>query len=164
MKIRQLTPEQYPKVAALLQQAFPRSKDEGQLFAALHEKGRVLHEWVCLHRDTVTAYIAFSRAYDGATVCGLHLAPLAVKPQMQGQGIGSELLRFALRQEAIKASTLFVLGSPKLFQKFGFERCAMPVCPFDKDNAHFLSLRNTTMHPFMVGYEPEFKAKGKKKT
>lgn len=161
MKIRPLTPEQYPKAAALLQQAFPRSRKEAQLFDTLHHKGRVLHEWVCLHRDTVTAYIAFSNAFDGTRVCGLHLAPLAVKPQMQNQGIGSELLRFALRQEVIKENTIFVLGNPALFLRFGFERCALPLCPLAKGNAHFLSLRNTPTHPYTVGYEPEFKAKVK---
>ena len=159
MKIRPLTPEHYPKVAALLLQAFPRSKYEVNLFDKLHQKGRVLHEWVCLHRDTVTAYIAFSKAYDDKKVCGLHLAPLAVKPQMQNQGIGSELLRFALRQEVIKESTVFVVGNPALFLKFGFERCALPLCPLDKGNAHFLSLRNAEPRQYTVGYEPEFKVK-----
>ena len=162
MKIRKLTPEYYPKAAALLLQAFPRNKYEVQLFDKLHEKGRALHEWVCIHRDTVTAYIAFSNAYDGTKVCGLHLAPLAVKPQMQGQGIGSELLRFALRQEVIKDSTIFVVGSPKFYEKFGFERCAQPLCPLDKSNAQFLSIRNGTTYQYTVGYEPEFKVKVKK--
>lgn len=161
MKIRPLAPEQHPKVAALLQQAFPRSRYEVNLFDKLHQKGRSLHEWVCLHRDTVTAYIAFSNAYDSAKVCGLHLVTLAVKPQMQHQGIGSELLRFALRQEVIKDSTLFVVGNSAFYQKFGFERCALPLCPFAKGNAHFLSLRNNPTHPYTVRYEPEFKAKVK---
>ncbi len=156
MKIRKLTPENEPKVAALLQQAFSRSRYEVQLFEKLHEKGRSLHEWVCIHRNTVTAYIAFSNAYDGPTVCGLHLAMLAVKPQMQHQGIGSELLRFSLRQDVIKESTLFVWGSPGWYQKFGFVHCALPLCPFDKDNAHFLSIRNAASHRYTVGYEPEF--------
>ena len=164
MKIRKLTPEYYPKAAALLLQAFPRNKYEVQLFDKLHEKGKALHEWVCIHRDTVTAYIAFSNAYDGTKVCGLHLAPLAVKPQMQGQGIGSELLRFALRQEVIKESTIFVMGSPKFYEKFGFECCAQPLCPFDKSDAQFLSIRNDTTHPYTVGYEPEFKVKVKQHT
>ncbi len=159
MKIRPLTPEHYPKVAALLLQAFPRNQNEVQLFEKLHQKGRVLHEWVCLHRDTVTAYIAFSKAYDGAKVCGLHLAPLAVKPQMQNQGICSELLRFALRQEVIKESTIFVVGNPALFLKFGFERCALPLCPLNKGNTHFLGLRNNPTYSYTVGYEPEFKVK-----
>jgi putative acetyltransferase len=116
-----------------------------------------VQEWVCIHRNTVIAFIAFSQAFDGANVCGLHLAPLAVKPQMQNQGVGSELLRFALRQDIIKDNTIFVLGDPDFYRKFGFEPCDVPICPFDKNNAHFLSIRNTPSHEYTVGYEREFK-------
>ena len=56
MKIRKLTPENYDKA---------------------------VHEWVCVHINTVIAYIAFSNAYNGSAVCGLHLAPLAVKLEFQ---------------------------------------------------------------------------------
>ena len=129
-----------------------------QLVENLHKNGKVVYEWVCIHINAVIGYIAFSNAYNGTTVCGLHLAPLAVRPEFQGQGIGSELLRFALRQEGIRDSTVFVLGDPRLYRKFGFAPCAMPICPFDKNNAHFLSLRNTTTGPFTVGYEAEFGA------
>ena len=157
MKIRELTPENYPKAAALLRQAFPRSTHEVQLVESLRKNNKPMHEWVCIHINAVIAYIAFSRAYNGAAACGLHLGPLAVKPEFQRQGIGSELLRFALRQEAIKTSTLFVLGDPRFYRKFGFEPCTAPICPFDKNNGHFLSLRNTTTSQFTVGYEAEFK-------
>lgn len=156
MKIRKLTPENYAKVSALLRQAFPGSTYEVQVVENLHKYGNAVHAWVCIHTNTVIAAIVFSNAYNGAAVCGLHLAPLAVKPEFQKQGIGSELLRFALRQEVIKANTIFVLGDPCFFQKFGFAACAMPLCPFDKDNAHFLGLRNNTASQFTVGYEPEF--------
>ncbi len=158
MKIRKLTPENYPKVTALLRQAFPDSTEEVRLVENLHKNGREVHEWVCIHVNSVIAYIAFTKAYNGSDVCGLHLAPLAVKPEFQKQGVGSELLRFALRQEAIKDSTLFVLGDPRFYQKFGFELCAMPRCPFDKKNRHFLSIRNAASQQFTVGYEPEFGA------
>lgn len=158
MKIRPLIPENHPKVAALLQQAFSPSRFEGQLFKKLHQKNRAVHEWVCIHRNTVTAYIAFSNAYDGHKVCGLHLAPLAVQPRMQGQGIGSELLRFALRQQGIRDATIFVLGHPRFYKKFGFESCTTPLCPFAKNKTHFLSLRNDTSRLYTVGYEPEFQA------
>lgn len=161
MKIRKLTPEIYPKVSALLLQAFSPSKYEVQLFAKLHEKKRDLLEWACIHRDTVIAYIAFSNAYEGKEACGLHLATLAVKPQMQGEGIGSELIRFSLRQDELTGKTIFVVGNIDFFQKFGFERCANPICPFDKNNANFLSIRNNTLRQYIVGYEPEFRA-GKK--
>jgi putative acetyltransferase len=157
VKIRGLTPDNYPKASALLRQAFPRSTHEVQLVENLHKNGKPMHEWVCIHINAVIAYIAFSKAYNGAMVCGLHLAPLAVKPEFQRQGIGSELLRFALRQEIIKTSTIFALGEPRFYRKFGFEPCTVPICPFDKNNGHFLSLRNTTTSQFTVGYEAEFK-------
>jgi putative acetyltransferase len=156
MKIRKLTPENYAKVSALLRQAFPGSTYEVQLVENLHKHGKSVHGWVCIHINTVIAAIVFSNAYNGAAVCGLHLAPLAVKPEFQKQGIGSELLRFALRQEVIKANTIFALGDPRFYRQFGFAPCAMPLCPFDKDNAHFLSLRNNTVSQFTVGYEADF--------
>ncbi|MFA6498232.1 MAG: N-acetyltransferase [Desulfurivibrionaceae bacterium] len=161
MKIRKLTPGNYPKASALLRQAFPRSTYEVQLVENLHKNGTAVHEWVCIHINSVIAYIAFSKAYNSAAVCGLHLAPLAVKPEFQRQGIGSEMLRFALRQEAIKESTIFVLGDSRFYRRFGFAPCAMPICPFDKNNAHFLSLRNNTTSQFTVGYESEFGAQGR---
>ncbi|HIJ91276.1 MAG: N-acetyltransferase [Desulfobulbaceae bacterium] len=156
MKIRELTPENYPKASALLRQAFPGSTKEVQLVENLHKNGKAVHEWVCIHINSVIAYLAFSKAYNGSAVCGLHLGPLAVKPEFQNQGVGSELLRFALRQEIIKESTIFVLGDPHFYEKFGFAPCALPICPFDTNNDHFLSIRNTTTSRFTVGYEPEF--------
>lgn len=156
MKIRKLTPENYAKVSALLQQAFPGSTYEVQLVENFHKNTTLVHEWVGIHTNRVIAYIAFSNAYNGSAVCGLHLAPLAVNPEFQKQGIGSELMRFALRQDVIKESTIFVLGAPGFYKKFGFEPCAIPLCPFDKNNGHFLSLRNTSASQFTVGYEAEF--------
>lgn len=158
MKIRKLTPENYGKAYALLRQAFPGSTFEVQLVEDFHANGKAVHEWVCIQMNKIIAYIAFSNAYNGSDVCGLHLAPLAVKPDFRKQGVGSELLRFALRQEVIKAETLFVLGDPRFYKKFGFEPCALPVCPFDKNNANFSGLRNNTNSRFTVGYEPEFYA------
>jgi putative acetyltransferase len=157
MKIQKLTVENRAKVYALLHRAFPGSDYEAGLAQKFHENGRVIHEWVCIHTNRVIAYIAFSNAYHGNNICGLHLAPLAVAPDFQKQGVGTELLRFALRQEAIKSQSLFVLGAPGYYQRFGFEPCSMPICPFDTNNAHFLSMRNTVATSFIVGYEPEFK-------
>ena len=158
MKIQKLTIENRAKVYALLHLAFPGSDHEAGLVRKLHENGRPVHEWVCIHTNKVIAYIAFSNAYHGNEVCGLHLAPMAVTPEFQKQGVGAELLRFALRQEAIKSRPLFVLGEPGYYKRFGFEPCSVPICPFDKNNEHFLSMRNNIATSFIVGYEPEFKA------
>lgn len=157
MKIQKVTIENRPRVYALLQRAFPGSDYEAALVRKLHENGRPVHEWVCIHTGKVIAYIAFSNAYHGSDICGLHLAPMAVAPDFQRQGVGSELLRFALRQETIKSLTLFVLGEPGYYKRFGFEPCSLPICLFDTNNAHFLGMRNTVATSFIVGYEPEFK-------
>jgi len=157
MKIQPVTPEHHARVYALLRAAFPGSNYEAALVQQLHAHGRPLQEWVAIHTNKVIAYLAFSRAFQGSTVCGLHLAPMAVAPDFQQQGVGSELLRFALRQEKIRSQPLFVLGAPGYYRRFGFEPCAVPICPYDKNNAHFLSMRNTATGSFVVGYEPEFK-------
>lgn len=157
MKIQQLTIENRPKVYALLKRAFPGSLYEAGLVQKLHENGRQVQEWVCIHTGKVIAYIAFTNAYHDDAICGLHLAPMAVSPDFQKQGVGSELLRFALRQESIKSQPLFVLGEPAYYRRFGFEPCSLPVCPFDHDNQHFLSMQSNVSASFIVGYEPEFK-------
>jgi putative acetyltransferase len=156
MKIRALTPELVAKAGSLVDHVFSPSRYELRLFDRLHEKNRPLHEWVCIHRNSVIAYICFSRAFHGKKVCGLHLAPLAVQSKLQGQGIGSELLRYAMRQEPIASLPLFVLGQRDYYQKFGFIPCTNPLCPFDQGNKHFLSLRNSITESFTIGYEPEF--------
>lgn len=156
MKIRRVSTETYPKVVGLLKQSFVRSNYEVTLVEKLHKNQREIEEWVCLHINKVIGYIAFTKAYKGDEVCGLHLAPVAVKPEYQNQGIGAELIGFALRQEKIKNSTLFVLGKPEFYMKFGFTPCQNPVCPFAKNNKHFLGLRNDAAEHFTVGYEKEF--------
>jgi putative acetyltransferase len=156
MKIQQLTIENRPRVYALLRLAFPHAEAKAEMVEKLHENGRPLHEWVCLHAGRIVAYIVFSNAYDGE-VCGLHLGPMAVAPEFQRQGVGTELVRFVLRQEEIKSQPLFVLGKPGYFSRFGFAPCSQPICPFDKNNNYFLSMGNASPTPFIVGYEPEFK-------
>ena len=157
MKIQKVTIENRPRVYALLQRAFPGSDYEVALVKKLHEHGRLIHEWACIHTSKVIAYIAFTNAYHGGDVCGLHLAPMAVAPDFQKQGVGSELLRFALRQGVISSHPLFVLGEPAYYQRFGFAPCRLPICPFDRNNTHFLSMRHAGETHFVVGYEPEFK-------
>ncbi|MDO9081329.1 MAG: N-acetyltransferase [Desulfuromonadales bacterium] len=161
MKIQRLTVENRPRVYALLRLAFPESEYEARLLENLHNNGKTVHEWVSVHRNKIIAYLAFTPAYHGRNVCGLHLAPMAVTPEFQQQGVGSELLRFALRQEEIASQPLFVLSEPGYYKKFGFTPCAQPLCPFDKNNAHFLSMRNAGTTGFTVGYEAEFMTAGK---
>ncbi|WP_028585225.1 GNAT family N-acetyltransferase [Desulfogranum mediterraneum] len=156
MKIRRLTPAEHPKALALLKKAFPGSSHENRLFTNLHQQSRVLDEWICIHRHRAIAYIAYSRAYRQEEICGLHLALVAVAPELQNQGIGSELIRFSLRQPEIEAQPLYVLGAAGFYQKFGFEPCSTPLSPFATNKRRLLTIRNPDSQAFQLGYEPEF--------
>ena len=155
MKIQKLTIDNRPRVYALLRLAF-RTGFEAEVVEKLHENDKPVHEWICLHAGRIIAYVLFSNAYDGVA-CGLHLGPIAVTPDFQRKGFGTELLKFALRQDEIKGRPLYVHGKPDFFSKFGFEPCSHAVCPFDKNNAYFLSMGPNSDRQFIVGYEPEFK-------
>lgn len=145
------------KAAALLSLAFPKSTYEKVLIEKLRKKHRELHEWVALHRNRVIGYIAFSVAYKNKIPCGLHLAPLAVHPDHQNEGVGAELILFALRQPAIRDKTVFVLGNPEYYQSLGFSPCKLPICPSTKNNKNFMVIRPSTEDSnYTVGYEPEF--------
>lgn len=157
MKIRKVDNENLAKALALLRGAFPEPGYEAQLVQKLHRNAKPIYDWVCIHTNRVIAYAAFTNAYQGKEVCGLHLAPMAVKPEFQKQGVGSELLRYCLSQEPIKSQAVFVLGNPVFYKRFGFTPCPIPLCPFANNKAHFLSIRNDTTTQFTVGYEPEFK-------
>ncbi|MBU1241300.1 N-acetyltransferase [Myxococcota bacterium] len=156
MKIRTVTEEDRAKVSGLLRAAFPGSGRQEKLVSRLSGGDHIVHEWVLIHINRAVAYIAFTNAYVGKEVVGLHLAPLAVKPEFQRQGFGSELLKFALRQPQIREQSIYVLGAPAFFSKYGFDPCLFPVCPFDKDNTNFLSMRNTMTKRVTVGYESAF--------
>lgn len=156
MKIRPLTQENADKANALLKQAFPDSPYEARLVHNLRQNGRRIYEWVCIHKNKYIAYIAFSTAYDGDSPCGFHLAPVAVHPHQQNQGVGSELIRFALRQKVLQDTTIFVLGDPGYYRRFGFELVSQPICPFDEHNSHFMAMGKKVTGQFTVGYEPEF--------
>ncbi|WP_419175548.1 GNAT family N-acetyltransferase [Desulfosediminicola sp.] len=156
MKIRPLTAENSDKVSALLSQAFPNSRYEDRLVHNLRKNGRKTYEWVCIHKNMFIAYIAFSTAYNGDTPCGFHLAPVAVNPQYQNQGVGSELIRFALRQKELRDTTIYVLGDPAYYQRFGFAPVDQPVCPFARKKDHFMAKGEKVTEEFTIGYEPEF--------
>lgn len=156
MKIRKVTEETLPKAIGLLKQSFARSNYEINLVEKLHNNNKYIEDWVCIHVNKVIGYIAFTNAYDGKDTCGLHLAPVAVKPEYQNQGIAAELIRFALRQEVIKKNTVYVLGKTHYYERFGFSPCDNPRCSFAKNNRNFLRLGDAVTHSFTVGYEKEF--------
>ena len=75
-------------------------------------------------RNHVLGHVQLSRSWlDAPTrlIEVLVLSPLAVAPHRQGEGIGGELVRAAIREaETLGAPLVFLEGSPRYYPRFGF--------------------------------------------
>jgi len=106
-------------VHALVKAAFGRS-DEADLVDRLREDGSVVLSLVALDDDGIVGHILLSRM--DAPFTALALAPLAVRPDNQRSGIGTQLVHAALdRVRAAGCQAVFVFGDPKYYARFGFD-------------------------------------------
>lgn len=95
---------------------------EVALIDALRRDSDVAAEFVALEDGGVVGHVMFSRAVAVPPGCRIAaLAPVAVRIDRQGQGIGEALIRAGL--EACAASgteAVVVLGDPGYYGRFGF--------------------------------------------
>jgi len=156
MKIRPVTAENLPKALALLRKVFPGNRPEPGWVSALHANDREVHDWVAIIRNRVEAYIAFTLAYRDGEPCGLHLGPLAVSAEMAGQGVASELVRFALSRKLVEGRMVYVLGPAAYYGRFAFKTATETTSPLASKKRPLLILGDEGKGPFEVGYEQEF--------
>ena len=74
--------------------------------------------------DSVIGHVAFSPVTidDNKSFLGYILGPLAVLPEYQGQGAGSELVKQGIEQlSATETHIIFVYGDPQYYSRFGFD-------------------------------------------
>ncbi|MER2527281.1 MAG: N-acetyltransferase [Candidatus Competibacter denitrificans] len=121
-----IQPEQPPDYAAVDQinrLAFGRA-DEAQLVAALRRQVPAAISLVAWWETEAVGHILLTPVsleppLPGVTVAGL--APLAVLPSRQRQGIGGQLIEVGLAAcRAQGYSTVIVLGHPAYYPHFGF--------------------------------------------
>lgn len=97
---------------------------EAELVQRLHEDGDLLLSLVAYDEGGApVGHIAFSRLVmpESADVRACALAPLAVTPAFQNQGVGSDLVRRGLAKLTTDGYDLVVvLGEPKYYARFGF--------------------------------------------
>jgi putative acetyltransferase len=73
--------------------------------------------------DSVVGHVAFSpvKTFDTKQNVGYILAPLAVKPSYQKQGIASLLIEAGIAHlSALGPGILLVYGNPKFYSRYGF--------------------------------------------
>jgi putative acetyltransferase len=115
--------------------AFGGQTEEAKLVDDLRAEGYKRLSLVAEDDGTIVGHVLFSDLAietRDAVVDALALAPLAVAPSHQGQGIGSALVREGLRLCAEQGHRIVVVvGHPAYYRRFGFsaqlaERLASP--------------------------------------
>lgn len=126
IKIRETGHRDYSDIMDVEEQAFGYDK-EAKLTANLlkDETAEPVLSLLAFYKDEAIGHILFTRVYLNEIVTDqplLHiLAPLAIKPAFQKQGIGSMLINEGLeRLKKIGSEMVFVLGHMDYYPKFGF--------------------------------------------
>ncbi len=122
---------------------------------------------VAVAEGAIVGHILFSPATietDRGPVEGMGLAPMAVRPGRQRQGIGSSLVRRGLDLLRERSCPfVIVLGHPEFYPRFGFERA----CQYDlqsqwegvPDEAFLVRFFDESLKPHVGGiarYRDEF--------
>jgi putative acetyltransferase len=120
--IREERPLDRAAVRAVNEAAFGQPS-EANLVEALHRAGAAIVALVAEGPETIAGHIMFSPVTvehaHGRRLAGL--APMAVAPARQRQGIGSMLVREGLeRCLAAGCDGIVVVGHPEYYPRFGF--------------------------------------------
>ena len=144
MKIREENETDIHHITELHNQAF-NSTIEGNIVENLRKNNNLTISLVCERNGKVVGHIAYSPIYNNKEIEGLGLAPVAILPHHQKQGIGSALIRegngIALSKGYRK---IFVLGDPGYYFRFGFKMAKEYnyYSTFDPDGNHYMVMGN----------------------
>ena len=122
--IRLETPDDIPAIRLINERVFHVSA-EAEIVDKIRDAGADTVSLVAEEEDRVVGYVLFSPAtIEGRERCvpGMGLAPMAVLPEWQRQGIGSKLLERGLEiLRGCSCPFVIVLGHPEYYPRFGFE-------------------------------------------
>lgn len=144
--IRDAEPRDYAAIRALLRHAFP-GDDEADLVEQLRADGHVLAELVAASDIAIHGHILYSPLAierEGATLRAAALAPVAVLPAFQNQGIGGDLIRAGTAHcAALGLEAIIVLGHADYYPRFGFSARAAESLQAPFSGPHFMALELT---------------------
>jgi putative acetyltransferase len=160
--IRLETVEDIPGIRNVIRAAFGRS-GESDLVEGLRRSGALIVSAVALSDGRVVGHVAFSGVTVGRSGRAVGLAPVAVTPNCQGNGVGSALIRWGLEEcGRLGHKVVIVLGDPGYYGRFGFATASRfgIECPFSVPAEEFMVLELSVGAASgicgMVRYAPEF--------
>lgn len=123
LSIRPESPTDHEAIRQVNRLAFGKD-EEARLVDALRDGGYVQVSLVAERDEQIVGHVLFSDLpiiTDSGTVPALALAPMAVVPKFQRQGIGSQLVRCGLDACRVQGHRIvIVLGHPEFYPRFGF--------------------------------------------
>jgi putative acetyltransferase len=124
VRVREELPEDIDAIRSVNTRAFGQTQ-EADLVDKLRRDCSDLLSLVAMRQNEIVGHILFSPVIvesESRTIQGMGLAPLAVSPQYQRQGIGSELIRAGIAElKSRRCPFVIVLGHPQYYPRFGFE-------------------------------------------
>lgn len=165
MEIRPETPADIPAIYQVNCAAFGRPS-EADLVDRLRQ-GCPIHSFVAVEAGEVVGHLCLSPVTlsPDCGCSGWGLAPVAVLPAWQRQGIGSQLVQYSLQAcAALGVEAVFVLGDPQFYERFGFQTAKNQgfTCEYPVPEPYFmaLELRSGVLNNCqgLVKYHPEFQA------
>ncbi len=148
MLLRPESPPDFPAIHRVHSAAFG-SPAEADLVDALRAQNHALLGLVAEINETVAGHVLFSRMWietPNGTLNAVALAPIAVLPEHQNKGVGSQLIRRGLRLLRERGEQIvLVLGHAHYYTRFGFsvEAARDLQSPFPKDA--YLAIHRTAI-------------------
>lgn len=166
--IRKEQPSDIEQIRLVNTRAFGRAA-EADVVDVLRQACPESLSLVAVNDDTVVGHILFTPVVIEAkdkSIAGMGLAPLAVLPEFQRQGIGSDLARAGLEyMKQAHYPFVIVLGHPWYYPRFGFERASRHgiACEYENapDEAFMILILDKAALEGAAGiarYRPEFAA------
>ena len=158
--IRKEQIEDIEQVRAVLQAAFSTDA-ESRLVDALRANGKAVISLVAVCAEEILGHILFSPVTTSppTDAKGIGLAPVAVLPGVQSQGIGSQLIQAGLQLcQELGFDYCVVLGGPEYYHRFGFETAGDHGLQNEYGVGEEFMVLHFTDHPVsgLVRYAPEF--------
>ncbi len=165
IEIRAEAPEHLPAIRRVNERAFGGRPNEARLVDLLRATGQAVISLVAVSAGQVVGHVLFSPVTldpPPAGFDGVGLAPVAVAPEFQRQGIGAMLIRAGLEKcKQAGYSLAVLLGDPRYYSRFGFARAGDFGLGNDYNaDEHFmaLELKEGALRDVcgLVKYAPEF--------
>jgi len=123
VSIRRETAKDIEAIRYVNEQSFGQ-KEEADIVEALRHRGAVTLSLVAARGNKIIGHILFSPVTiesESSSFAAVALAPMAVLPEYQGKGIGSQLVRTGLEEcRSLGHEIVVLLGHPDYYPRFGF--------------------------------------------